>query len=252
MIEPKAKKLAVSEEILKLMRSKSVIFPSDVKQLFDRHMQSSYYGGPVKDYPTLTFDGSVKIAKIKAYDECVLDIVDELGYETLTDIESTPVFIGVTKVRNEKCSTFVWVPLSPTVYVFKNEPFKVLKRPNLFTSKEVKEFAFKEVKYERGTGFYTPTGRSYEIVQKNTLYRKFKINRYNIEAVEDRVFAKIEWEHCPNIAAFTEECNFFYAPMWLLRHKPEEIAQIETTIKKRDIVKSDGDGAGVSSDGFME
>ncbi|MBQ2811117.1 MAG: hypothetical protein IJF12_03000 [Alphaproteobacteria bacterium] len=247
--EPKAKKLAVSEETLKLMRSKSVICPADVKQLFDRHMQSSYYGGPVKDYPTLTFDGSVKIAKIQAYDECVSDIVDELGYETLADIELTPVFIGVTKVRNEKCSTFVWVPLSPTVYVFKNEPFKVVERPNIISRTEFKEFELNKLEYNRGFGYHESENKSYPIVQKNTLYRKFKINRYKIEAVEDRVFSQIEWIGLTNNR---ESLDVWYVPMWLLRHKPEEIAQIETTIKKRGTIKSGGDGSGVSSDGFME
>ncbi|MBQ8870963.1 MAG: hypothetical protein IJ019_06275 [Alphaproteobacteria bacterium] len=247
--EPKAKRLAVFEETLRLMRSKSVICPADVTKLFDRHIQSSYYGGPVKDYPTLYFEGSVKIAKIRAYDEYVPDIVDELGYETLTDIESTPVFIGVTKVYNEKCSTFVWVPLSPTVYVFKNEPFEVVQRPNLFVSKEVKEFELNKLEYNRGFGYYEPENKSYPIVQKNTLYRKFKINRYNIEAVEDRVFSQIEWTGLTNNR---ESLNMWYDPMWLLRHKPEEIAQIETTIKKRSCLKSGGDGSGVSSDGFME
>ena len=258
MIEPKAKKLAVSEETLKLMRPKSVICPADVKKLFDMHMQSSYYGGPVKDYPTLTFDGSVKIAKIQAYNECVLDIVDELGYETLADIELTPVFIGVTKLRNEKCSTFVWVPFSPTVYVFKNEPFKVVQRPNLFTSKEVKSFVLNKLEYNRGLGYSEPENKSYPIVQKNTLYRKFKINRYNIKAIEDWVFSHIEWTEPTNdiesLKALYKSTwlSREYAPMWLLRHKPEEIAQIETTIKKRGTIKSGGDGSGVSSDGFME
>ena len=220
--EPKAKRTFISSENLDLMQAKRVISPIDVVQLFN--MQCSYYDGPIKDYPTLTFEGSVKIARIRAYDECVPGIVNSVGYEALAEIESTPVFIGVTKIYSKKCTTFVWIPLSSTVYVFENNPFEFVKRPNIFTQNEVKEFKFKQLEYKRGTGFYQPEGKKYEIVQKNTLYRKFKINRYSIEAVEDRVFAKIEWEHRPDVAAFTEECNTCYEPMWLLRNKPEEIA----------------------------
>ena len=231
VIFPIMKEIAKSfaTDQLDLVRAKESITPDDVKPLFN--MLCSFYNGPLCKRPEY-FEGSVKIAKIRAKNEFVSRIAHDLSHQTLERIEADYVFIGITQddFYTDR-TTFVWIPLSGRVYAFKGRPFEIVERPKFFKSKnyDILDCTLDRITYNRGIGYNEVKDTNHTITQENYLRRKYKVHRYCITAIEDTLGVQIKWDGLSRVNGFElEHMRLSYDPMYFLRHKPAEIS-IETT-----------------------
>lgn len=210
---------------LSLMRARETITTEDVKSVFN--MEVSFYDGPLCRSPDF-FEGSVKIAKIRAKNEFVEPIVSELSHKTLEKIENQYVFIGITNLPLDVTQTsFVWIPLSNVVFVFKGQPFEIIERPHWLKHKnnDVIDCCIGEFTYQRGTGYNELKNTKHKILQENHLRRKYKVYRHCIKAIEDILDIQILWDNSNMVNDFLlERMHKTFEPMYLLRHKPEKIS----------------------------